>query len=230
MQERGQIIVLPVIVEPCDWLSTPFSKFKALPKDGKAVSIWENSNTAFLDVIQNIRNLVLSSQNAIASSEAFEIQDSLPVSRNYRVKKDFDTIEKIDFVEKTFKEVKEYLKRYIEEIVQLDNIKAIVSSDVDSNFECIVVNRNKISTEAHLKLSTVPNVSIFNNYLTSEKHLSYAINQNMMPHSNSFVLNFDDYHLFWVINNFSSYETKELSSKDIADFIWEECLEKAGIV
>jgi hypothetical protein len=54
MQEQGTIIIIPVIVEPCDWRSTPFKEFKALPKDGKAVTAWENKNTAFLDIIQNI--------------------------------------------------------------------------------------------------------------------------------------------------------------------------------
>jgi hypothetical protein len=55
MQDAGELTIVPVIVEPCDWLNTPFGKFKALPKDGKPISTWENKNTAFLDVTQNLR-------------------------------------------------------------------------------------------------------------------------------------------------------------------------------
>src|SRR5205809_2078711 len=58
LEEKGEITIVPVIIEPCDWLNTPFKEFKALPKDGKAISLWENKNTAFLDVAQNIRRVL----------------------------------------------------------------------------------------------------------------------------------------------------------------------------
>ena len=58
MLEKGILIIIPIIVEPCDWLNTPFREFKALPKDGKAITDWSNENTAFLDVIQNLRKLI----------------------------------------------------------------------------------------------------------------------------------------------------------------------------
>jgi len=38
------------------------------------------------------------------------------------VQKDFDTIEKMEFLEKSFHEIKEFLKRFIEEVIQIDNI------------------------------------------------------------------------------------------------------------
>lgn len=53
----GTIKIVPVVVEPCDWQSTPLGGLNALPKDGKPVSEWQNINTAFLDVIQNLRKL-----------------------------------------------------------------------------------------------------------------------------------------------------------------------------
>jgi hypothetical protein len=30
----GQMKIVPVIAQPCDWKSSPFGKFKAIPKDG----------------------------------------------------------------------------------------------------------------------------------------------------------------------------------------------------
>jgi len=152
MQEQGKLIVVPVILEPCDWLSTPFKQFKALPNDGKPISTWQNINTAFLDVIQNIRSLVRPQSDEIAPSVKTSSQP-LSVSRNYRVQKDFDTIERLEFLEESFRNIKEHIKRYREEIIQIENIKARISKDTDYHFECLLVNRNKINTESLLSIS-----------------------------------------------------------------------------
>jgi hypothetical protein len=32
--EAGELVVIPVILEPCDWQASPLKEFKALPKDG----------------------------------------------------------------------------------------------------------------------------------------------------------------------------------------------------
>jgi hypothetical protein len=53
--ERGEAIVVPVIIEPCDWTWLPFGKLQAFPKDGKAITTWSNQNEAFLDVSKGIR-------------------------------------------------------------------------------------------------------------------------------------------------------------------------------
>jgi TIR domain len=55
--ENGDAIVVPVILEPCDWSWLPFAKFQAFPKDGKAITTWGNQNEAFLDVAQGIRKV-----------------------------------------------------------------------------------------------------------------------------------------------------------------------------
>jgi hypothetical protein len=42
----GEMAIVPIILEPCDWLASPLGKFKAIPRDGKAISEWTNKNTA----------------------------------------------------------------------------------------------------------------------------------------------------------------------------------------
>lgn len=54
----GKMIVVPIILEPCDWLSTPLRSLKALPQDGKPIVHWENPNDAYLDIVKSIRSLV----------------------------------------------------------------------------------------------------------------------------------------------------------------------------
>lgn len=231
LEEQGKLIIIPIIVEPCDWLSTPFKEFKALPKDGKPVSSWENKNTAFLDVIQNIRKLI-TDQNVIKETPAKIKLSSTAFSRNYRIQKDFDSIEKMEFAEKTFLEICEYLKRYIEEVIQMDNIKARTLIENNKEFECLLVNRNKIATESHLKLSINSESSGMLGFNSNQMQINYSISNNNRPNNKSFALSFDQYHLFWLENNFfsNSHSAKELTSKSISDIIWSEWLESVGIM
>lgn len=53
--EAGEAILIPIILEPCDWQWLPFGKYQAFPKDAKPITTWANLNEAFLDVIQGIR-------------------------------------------------------------------------------------------------------------------------------------------------------------------------------
>lgn len=54
---RGDAVVVPVILEPCDWKWLDFGKLQATPKDGKAITDWANINSAFLDVTNTIRQI-----------------------------------------------------------------------------------------------------------------------------------------------------------------------------
>lgn len=55
LHARGEIVVIPVIVRSCLWQYTPFSKLLALPKDGKAISTWQDRDEALADVVEGIR-------------------------------------------------------------------------------------------------------------------------------------------------------------------------------
>ena len=58
--EAGEATVIPVILRPCDWMGTPFSKLQALPKDAKPVTTWSRRDDAFLDVVKGIRAAIQS--------------------------------------------------------------------------------------------------------------------------------------------------------------------------
>ncbi|MCZ8101867.1 MAG: toll/interleukin-1 receptor domain-containing protein [Microcystis aeruginosa Ma_OC_H_19870700_S124] len=53
--DAGEAIIVPIILEPCDWKWLAVSKYQAFPKDAKPITTWNNENEAFLDVIQGIR-------------------------------------------------------------------------------------------------------------------------------------------------------------------------------
>ena len=52
--ERGEAVVIPIILRPCDWERAPFGKLQALPAEGKPVSLWPDRDSAFLDVAKGI--------------------------------------------------------------------------------------------------------------------------------------------------------------------------------
>lgn len=51
----GKARVIPVILKPADWSSTPLGGLQALPPEGKAVTKWTNRDEAFLSIAQGIR-------------------------------------------------------------------------------------------------------------------------------------------------------------------------------
>ncbi len=51
-----EALVIPVIVQPVDWTGTPFGRLQALPKDGKAITLWSNREAAWDNVAKGIRN------------------------------------------------------------------------------------------------------------------------------------------------------------------------------
>lgn len=56
--DAGEAIVIPVILRDCDWHDADFGKLQGLPKDGKAVTLWPNKDTAWRDVSEGIKKRV----------------------------------------------------------------------------------------------------------------------------------------------------------------------------
>jgi internalin A len=55
--DAGAAPVIPVILRAVDWHAAPFGKLQALPKDGKPVTLWEDRDSAWLDVETGIRKV-----------------------------------------------------------------------------------------------------------------------------------------------------------------------------
>lgn len=55
--QRGEAVVIPVILRPCSWHGTAFGSLLATPRDGKAVTSWANRDEAFHQVAEDVRNV-----------------------------------------------------------------------------------------------------------------------------------------------------------------------------
>jgi len=58
--EKGEALVVPVLVRACDWQSAPFGKIHGLPKNVKPVTSWNNLDEAWTDVAKGLRRLIAS--------------------------------------------------------------------------------------------------------------------------------------------------------------------------
>lgn len=56
--ETNEAIVIPIILRPVFWKNAPFAKLNALPIDGKAVTSWENQDSAFENIVEGISKTV----------------------------------------------------------------------------------------------------------------------------------------------------------------------------
>ena len=56
--EKGEVKVIPVILRPCSWHTTPFAKLQAAPTDAKPVTSWSDPDAALYDVAGKIERAV----------------------------------------------------------------------------------------------------------------------------------------------------------------------------
>ncbi len=58
----GETYVIPIILKPTDWKTTPLSALQALPKGIKPITTWSNCDEAFADVIDGLRKVIQDAQ------------------------------------------------------------------------------------------------------------------------------------------------------------------------
>ena len=56
--EAGEAVILPIVLETCDWQQPPFDQFTPLPRAGLPVSLWTDEDDAWADIAQAIRRLI----------------------------------------------------------------------------------------------------------------------------------------------------------------------------
>jgi hypothetical protein len=71
--EAGQAVVIPIILRPCPWQDSPIGHLQALPKDGKAVTLWSNRDEACLDVAQRVMRVVRGVDEQNVAPAAIEV-------------------------------------------------------------------------------------------------------------------------------------------------------------
>lgn len=123
LHAAGKAVVIPVILQPCDWLESPFRKLRATPKDGKPVAKFPNMNDAFLEVTRDIREAA----NALGKAEGLQPSASIPDeikatpntetrSSNLRLKKIFTDRDRDRFLDESYAYIQNFFENSLAEL------------------------------------------------------------------------------------------------------------------
>jgi len=119
--EDGSAVVIPVILHPCDWHSSPFGHLRATPTDGKPVSMFANQHEAFAIIAKDVREATGAVPTPFSSPKDEHQRKRSQVdishrdrSSNLRIKRKFDDHERDEFLENSY----EYIARYFEGSLQ----------------------------------------------------------------------------------------------------------------
>ncbi len=64
--DAGKARVIPIILRHVYWQETLFGKLQALPREGKPVTAWLDPNEAFLDIVENIRKILVEVSHSLS--------------------------------------------------------------------------------------------------------------------------------------------------------------------
>jgi hypothetical protein len=71
---KGEALLIPIILRPVKWELTPFGKIQALPKNAQPVTQWADKDSAYLNICEGIL--------ALLTSVKSEQKDSTPENKN----------------------------------------------------------------------------------------------------------------------------------------------------
>ena len=224
----GDAKVVPIIIEPCDWTSTPLRKLKALPRDGEPVSEWTNENNAYLDVIRELRR-VLEAEGVPQTTGRAESRGPLATTRlpahRYRVKRDFDGIDRSEFREAAFGVIRDYFERAIAEIDAITDLRGRFVSLSATSFNCTIVNRARAYGTAHITVHGQSESMGF-----GDISYSFAENPRHNTANGMLTIESDEYDLYLKSILGSGLGRQErLTPEAAAEQLWQDFLQQAGI-
>lgn len=70
--QRGEAIVVPIILADCDWALAPFAGLQALPTGARPITSWQRRDEAYTDIARALRKLI---QGASLSTRIQNVSD-----------------------------------------------------------------------------------------------------------------------------------------------------------
>ena len=230
MHAEGEIIVVPIIAEPCDWQNSPLGALKAVPQDGKPISEFQNPNTAFFDIVQELRKLIRAQPVSPSVLVTNETPDSLTEAPKkpspvFRIKKSFDAVEKFKFREAAFREIADYFEKACSEIGSVDGVKSVFRRLGPYSFTCTVVNEAFGRGVAHLTVHAGTDSGSMGDIFWN--------NQENGPTNSAngwWSISHDEYQQYLTGGSMMhSNDRIQFSPKDAAEAMWNDFIEDAGI-
>ena len=130
--QAGTAVVVPIILRPCDWRTSPFGRIKVLPTDAKEVTKWPSWDDAFLDITKQLRALLEGRKQApvptasgrpsgpVASAPvvpaAAQSPARMPRSSSLALPRQFNDVDRHDFVVSAFAYIQNYFQGSLKEL------------------------------------------------------------------------------------------------------------------
>ncbi|WP_320053790.1 TIR domain-containing protein [uncultured Acetobacteroides sp.] len=137
--EKGDAVIIPIILNPCDWSDLPFSKIQGLPQNGKPITSthWENSEIALNEVAKSIKDIV----------------ENLLKTKNKRLKAISEILnEKDNELKITLQQLEEY---NIEQEIAREIIQDLKKEKKKIEVEILALNESAIELEKSLKQNQI---------------------------------------------------------------------------
>lgn len=226
---KGEVIVIPVILRPCDWHSSPFGKLLAIPTDGKPVTKFLTLDDAFLDVTTSIKQTISRLAKASSYGASQMVGHSAPAaprSSNLRISKKFSDAEKDRFLDDAF----DYIANFFE--ASLAELKTR-NPQVESRFkridsQCFTAS---IYVEGALKAECM--IFYGAQHFSQSINFSFQVSQTRNAHSNSLSLSEDGYMLYFTSSGMSNFmrhgqsrEEEKMTNEGAAEFYWQLFIER----
>lgn len=226
----GATHVVPIIVEPCDWLSSLLSELKVLPRDGKPISEWPNPNNAYLDIVRELRRIIetrKASRPPMGWPEpSEETNETRPVAHRYRVQRDFDEIDRSEFRETAFATIRDYFQQQIAEIDTISDLRGRFVSLGQSSFGCTIVNRARMLNHgtAHITVHC-------RHGRIGLGDIYYSFEENADPNraNGIFHVESDEYEMYLSSMMTLGSDRGRLTSEEAAKHLWADFIQMAGV-
>jgi hypothetical protein len=59
-EAKSEVVIVPVLVRPCDWQDAPFGRLQVIPKGEKAITAWKNRDEAWTQVSLALKSTIRS--------------------------------------------------------------------------------------------------------------------------------------------------------------------------
>jgi tetratricopeptide (TPR) repeat protein len=91
--EKGEAIVIPIILRKCDWHNTSFSKIQGLPKNAKPVKSYDDEDEAFYSIAEGIKDSVKELNKKLVEIKVKDLTEEIDKSVTifHKLKSECDT-------------------------------------------------------------------------------------------------------------------------------------------
>ena len=220
----GGMIVVPIIIEPCDWQRSPLGRLLALPKDGRPVSLWKNENEAFANVIAGLRRLL--------ERRTEQVQDNKPdagaaatAAPAIRVQRDFDEIDRSDFRDESFRLIKDFFRDSAAQLDAMDGFRCRFRELGPTSFTCTVLNQRKERAESHITMHA-------SGEAIGLGDISYSDSANAPANTANgwLTVESDGYDLRLKLNQFGFGDREQyVTAHSAAEILWKNFAARAGV-